>query len=38
MQYAIEEIRNNSRYRVAILRSANPNMFCAGADLKVINI
>ena len=31
----IENTKKDNNIRVGILRSSNPNMFCAGADLKV---
>ena len=34
MNAAIDEISGNGAVRSAILMSAEPGMFCAGADLK----
>ena len=34
MNRAIDEVGNNSKVRSAVLMSAEPGMFCAGADLK----
>ena len=36
MNEIIDEVNGDYSLRVGILKSKNPGMFCAGADLKVI--
>jgi enoyl-CoA hydratase/carnithine racemase len=35
LKEVLNEVRENDKIRVAILRSQIPGIFCAGADLKV---
>jgi len=36
MKASIDFLKRQAEIRCVILKSKNPNMFCAGADLKVM--
>lgn len=38
MKNVLEELKKSDSIRAALLLSESPNMFCAGADLKVFRI